>query len=155
MNISRSFSRHTYHTDVKIMARLDILPDSLRHTIPKANISRWKREDHSRDIGYDALSHNDIATVVRLARHTYFIRKAAAFFRMKDAAITILRNLTSSLTKANLKKIVVATVQRVKDIIGLARAARYFKITVSTFYAWAHEVASMCALSVLDRCPRV
>ncbi|MBI5206273.1 MAG: hypothetical protein HY934_00615, partial [Candidatus Firestonebacteria bacterium] len=34
--------RRSYHTNVKILAKADLLPEEMLEAIPKSNISRWE-----------------------------------------------------------------------------------------------------------------
>ena len=39
--------RRSYHTNVKFLAKSNLLPGEIASLIPKSNISRWKNSDFS------------------------------------------------------------------------------------------------------------
>ena len=155
--VNRSRKRNRYNTNVKLAVQLDILPGYLKQLIPKSTISGIKNTDLSDIISLDdddfLQERIELAKKIIKSENLYKIYKACN--RIKNMLIIIFSSIKNS--KSHFKKFrknIVETIVRVKDVLGLERACRYFRISVSCFYSWLHQVQNVCTSSAFNICRR-
>jgi putative transposase len=71
---------NTYHTNLILLYRFDVLSIDLKSTIPRSTLSNWKRKDISRIIGCDSLSVNDVSVLKEIAKSKKLLRAAKALY---------------------------------------------------------------------------
>ena len=144
-------SRRSYHTNIKFMAKWDLLPDEMLNLIPKSNISRWKSSDFSGMVDIN-LGNKRIEDVKLLMQHEKLLKTCTAVLRVKNSIINVLQRKTNFKIKGgtclppgrDAKKSIVNTIDRVKETISLKKAVRYFKITTNKYYNWAKQTKNKC-----------
>ena len=147
--------RHSYHTNIKILTKLNLLPREVISQIPKSNLSRWKNSDFSNIFGIE-LYQEHIDTIKELMKHKIFVKSCLALLRIKNTLIEVFKtNRKKKIKDIKLKKIIVHTINRVKQIICLEKAVQYFKITIHQYYVWANQVKTKCLKTIIEKCPRL
>ncbi len=146
--------RRSYHTNVKILAKANLLPEEMLDLIPKSNISRWKYTDFSDTLEVKSfdLENKHIEDIKLLMNHEKLLKTCTAVLRIKNSIISVLRRKTK---KTEEKKVIVNTIDRVKDAISLERATRYFKISLNKYYHWSKQFKNKCLETLIDKCPRI
>jgi putative transposase len=154
-NITAVQSRRSYHTNVKLLAKMDLLPEETAGLIPKSNISRWKSSDFSGMVDIDS-GNKRIEDVKLLMQHEKLLKTCTAVLRVKNTIISVLKKKSErKIKKADAKNIIVRTIDRVKETLSLRKAANCFKITVSKYYNWAKQVKNKCLATLTEKCPRI
>lgn len=123
--------------------------------IPKSNISRWKNINLSTIFGVEQYQDH-IDSIKELMKHKKFLKSCRALLRIKNALIEVYKNNKRKKIKdIKLKKIIINTINRVRQIIYLDKAVKYFKITIQQYYIWTHQIKKKCLETILDHCPRI
>ncbi len=66
-------NRRSYHTNIKILAQLNLLPLEIKKNIPRSNLSKWKNINLSHIVGIDFYQEH-IDTVKELMRYKHFLK---------------------------------------------------------------------------------
>ncbi len=152
MNIQ---ARRSYHTNIKILTHFNLLPNDIITQIPKSNICRWKNSDFSTVFGVDIYQEH-VDTIKELMKHKRFVKSCLALLRIKNILIEVYKqNKKKKIKDIKLKKIIVHTIDRVRSILCLERAVRYFKITIQQYYIWINQIKQRCLETIIDQCPRI
>ena len=57
----QKYNRTSYHSDIKLSAQLDLLPDNIKSQIPKSTLSSFRNNDYSNLFGiYFSNSFKDL-----------------------------------------------------------------------------------------------
>ena len=149
---------NSYHSNIKIAASLDILPNELKRIIPKSSLNRFRNTDYSSLLGYK--EDQDFTRIITIAKEFLQSRLAINVFkaalRVRDVKISILSRLQqSSLSKLQMKTMIVTTINRVKDSLGLSRVLRFFGISMYKYLSWSKEIKHKCSDSPIHKCLRI
>lgn len=151
--------RRSYHTNIKILAKCDLLPKEVKAQIPKSNISRWQNEDLSDIFGSEfcKIIDENAKLLQGLFNHKKLLKVCLSVLRIKNAIIENTKNKISRCKKMTkeAKKLIIRTIDRVKDTLSLERALHYFKITINQYYQWANQIKTECLETLIDLCPRI
>ena len=152
-------ARKSYSTDLKLAVQLNIIPDYILKSIPKSSLHRFKNTDYSNIFG---LEYSQIFQELDLIKNLAKSKTAKNLFKSALYIKTIILNITRPLINLKkyiknipLKQKIVATILKVKDIIGFERALRYFNISKSKFYSWQNQIKAKCVDSVIHKCPKI
>ncbi len=150
-------SRRAYHTNVKFLVQFNLLPKQILSLIPKSNISRWKNSDFSHIFGkeFSQTINDDIQNIQELMKHKKFTRACICLLRVKNSIITILKKTKGKIKDLEIKKIIVDTINRVKNTLTLKKAVHYFKITIHQYYVWVQQIKTKCLETITNSCPRI
>ncbi|MCK4543257.1 MAG: hypothetical protein KAU17_13575, partial [Spirochaetales bacterium] len=149
---------NSYHSNIKIAASLDILPNELKRIIPKSSLHRFRNTDYSSLLGYK--EDQDLTRIITLVKEFLQSKLAVEVFtaalRVRDVTISILKRLQqSSLSKLQTKTMIVTTINRVKDSLGLSRVLRFFGISMYKYLSWSKEIKHKCSDSPIHKCLRI
>jgi putative transposase len=152
--------RQSYDTSLKHLVRLglhDAIPQQLLSAVPSSNIHRWKQETEGKYLGCQI---NDIAKqklelLTQFARHRKAQTAFVAYLRLAVTFKRILRACDSAKNILYQSRVVLTdTLQRVKPVLGLKKACKFFDLSVSTAYNWLLEMKAKCSFSYLELCVR-
>lgn len=148
-----SFSRNSYHTDIKIAFKLNLLPENLSRKIPKTTKHRFKNSDFSALFGIDYANtiQSNTALIREIVKSKNIMAVLKAVIRVKKTVIKLKSSVHSQFDKM---KQIVSTIQNVKDSIGLERSCRLFNLSRSQFFSWLHQVSHLCFDSFIQKCIR-
>ena len=85
-------NRTSYHSDIKLSAQLDLLPDYIKSKIPKSTLSSFRNTDYSDLFGIDFSNYfNNLDIIKQFAKNqkalkvykTYNLIKNKIFFKPK------------------------------------------------------------------------
>lgn len=146
-------TKRSYHTDLILQYKFNLLPTHFKTQIPPSTLYNWKRKDVNKLFGYDQIIFSDekIALVKAIAQRKSFYRitKAVyAAFNVYDTIFDGLKFRKSIIRKS--KDTVVAAVEKIGGLVGIKRGLRFFKISYQQFNAWKQK--GKCALSPLKSC---
>ena len=149
--------RRSYHTNIKLFTKLNLLPIGILSFIPKSNISRWKNTDFSDVFGMELLQYvnNNLEIMKDLMKYKKFAKACICLIRIKNTVIDALKKTRGKIKDAKVKEMIICTVDRVKETLSLQRAVHYFRITIQQYYTWVHQTKKKCLETILDQCPRV
>ncbi len=126
--------RQSYHTTLKELIHLELIPPKYVGKIPKANISRWKNDKNmGRYVGSEI---NNIAD-----KHGELIKTLNQYPKMFYAYGRLVKTLSSIITSTNefnnsiraAKEKVVEAIFKTSKIIPINKAVKLFKISTTTF----------------------
>lgn len=147
-------SRASYHTSLKELVSHELLPKDYLKSIPKSNLSRWKKDDYNRFVGSDINKMAD--------KHLELIQTLNHYPKMFYAYGELVNKMIQIASKAkefrqvikDSKEEVVEAISKVKGIIPIDKAARIFNITKGTFHAWVIDTKLKCEGSFFKQCLR-
>lgn len=157
LSINEAGLRNSYHTNIKLLVKYDLLPDDIISSIPKSNIYRWKNTDFSSVIGSDLcqLIENDKQRLIELMQYKKFIKACISVIRIKNIIIDGLKQTKRKIKDLKIKENIIRTIDRTKDSLSLDRAVRYFHISIHQYYLWSQEIKSQCLETFIGLCPRI
>lgn len=152
--------RRSYDTSVKHLVRLgceSMIQPELFQTIPKTNISRWRREKEDKYVGFElnGIAQEKLELIQQFAEAKNFQRVFIAYGRLQHifkSVVTSASNFKQTVRKSREK--IVEVVQRVSPVIGVKNAIRVFGISRSTYQHWLIETLVKCDESLLALCRR-
>ena len=153
--------RKSWDTAIKHIARNGLLNDILSAnqiaTIPRSNISRWKKET---DDKYSFCEINDIIKqeieLIKRLNQSYKIKKInESYFKLADTFHEVISKLkgVKSLVKEQ-KAVIVDTIEQVKDILPINKALKVFNISRSTFENYKSILIYKCDSSYFNWCTK-
>jgi len=154
-------SRKSWDTSIKHITRNGLLNDVLTsdqvETIPRSNISRWKKEAENK---YSFCEINDIIKeeielIKRLNQSSKIKRINQSYFKLADTFHEVISKVKGmkSLIKEQ-KELVINTIEYVKDSIPIEKALKIFNISRSTFENYKSIVIHKCEASYFHWCTR-
>ena len=143
-----------YHTSFKEAIALDMLSQDIKQSIPKSTIYRFQHTDFSKLIRIpaeqDIAEHRDLARDFLQSKHAVTLFRAALYLR--DKKIKVMNLIKQQKEKA--REIIISAVLKVKQVLSVKRAVRFFGISVKTFYSWKNKIQHKCLDSILSKCVR-
>jgi len=143
---------NVYHTDFIILFTLGMLGKEELKNVPKSTQQAWKERDFSKIIRseYSYYLENKELIEAFLANKT-LLNAAKGLYFIYSTLVSIMDDVRGMKAKLrqNREKIV-QTIENVEPLMGLKRACRFLKITVSQFYTWKRKIN--CALSPINEC---
>jgi hypothetical protein len=152
-----SRKRRRYHTELKIRAKYGLLTPVEKASLPKSTHHGFVNDNYSDFVGNDKPSDMDerIEFVRKMARSKKVFKVYQAYNRIKNTIISIyssIKNIRPHLSKY--KEKIVRTILRVKSVLDLDRACRYFSISKSRFHSWLFQLSHICPSSIIHKCRR-
>jgi putative transposase len=149
--------RNRYHTDFKIEVKFGLVPPEELRKLPKSTRHGFINDNYSDFIGNDKSddTKNRIEFARKMARSDTALRLYQAYNHIKNTIISVyssVKNIRPHLSKY--KEKIVHTILRVKPVLGLDRACRYFGISKSRFHSWLFQLRNLCTTSILHKCRR-
>lgn len=148
-------SRNVYHTTLKELVFLDLLPPEYLQAISRSNLHRWRNENIQRYVGSElnhiANNHADLIKTLNTYPKMFY-----AYGRLVTTLAEIVGTAEqfSTLLREHKEK-VVNVILKAKHTIPVQKAVKLFHISPSTFYAWCLEVKVKCEHSYFKKCTRV
>ncbi len=145
-----------YHTDLKFAVITGNLERELLQLIPKSTLHNWKAKSiefiqsfisTQNKISLDLETARLVQSIIKNQR---FIKMLVAYLKVKNTIIKILK-LKSSI---DTKQLIVNTILRTKEVLGLLRTLKYFHISKSTFHLWVNQIQFQCNSSIEKLCIR-
>jgi hypothetical protein len=151
--------KSSYHTSIKTCYALgleNILPDTLRESIPRSTSHYWKSERESKYIGHEfanRISKNfDQANIILNDRVRHERALFVAFCRIKLTIINLVgKNEFKKLLQSH-KPQVVSMVEKVKSIFGTKTICKFLNIEPKTYSVWKVKSNIFCPISKINLC---
>jgi len=146
---------HSYHTNYKIAAQLDILPREELKNIPRSTLHRFKNTEYQDFIGskYSNLDNEGMELIKRFAHDRNARSVYKGIILVQDF---IIRNFAKFTRKLPLvvKKRIVFLVERVKDLLAPEKILKRLKISKNRFHRIAVQAQHQCKDSITQTCLR-
>lgn len=151
-----SNTRTSYHTHIKFLARERLLTPAVSASIPRSNLHRWKSEAPDKYEHFDLCAASDYDTLRAFARDSNARRVFVAYVRIVKMLVAIAHGMPGfhRSVKINSKQIV-NVIGRVRVVVGLRRALRFFNVSVATYRNWSQQSYAACFESLTGQCNRV
>jgi putative transposase len=154
---SRNHKRKRYDTNFKLSVKFDLAPPEEVRKLAKSTRYGFINDDYSDFVGIDKYVDLDerIEFARKMARSDKVFKVYKAYNRIKNTIISMyssIKNIRPHLSKY--KEKIVRTILRVKSVLGLDRACRYFNISKSRFHSWLFQLSHLCPASVIHKCRR-
>ncbi len=149
---------NSYHSELKCLARANLLAQEICALIPRSNIWRWKHEpaDKYKSFDLNLKASQDYELIRSFANNTKAKRVFSAYVRLCKFFLELVHNVPKFHKYVHAVKLqVVKTIDRVKNTIGLVRTLRVFNISVSTYRQWSIETYTSCFHSIINTCNRI
>ncbi len=151
-------SKVSYHTELKCLARENLLSKEIAVLIPRSNLWRWRKESADKyetfDLNLRACQDYDL---IRSFAHDKKARRVfSAYVRLIKFYVLLVQNIPKFQKHVHQNRIeVVKVIERVKTSLGLTNVLRAFNISVSTFRQWSTETYTSCFHSIVNKCNRI
>lgn len=153
--------RQSWDTCIKHLARHGVLQDVLTlqqmNTIPRSNLSRWKKEadDKYSFCEINAVVNEEIELIRRLNQSSKIKRINQSYFVLADTFHEVISKVkgVKQLLK-NQKELIVNTIESVKSSIPIDKALKVFNISRSTFENYKSIVIHKCSASYFNWCTK-
>lgn len=147
--------RTSYHTSLKELVKLDILPDIYLKKIPRTNINRWRNDNYERFKGAElnevAEKHKETITSLNHFPKLFYAAGRLASTLIKIAVTT--KHFESQLREH--KESVIETLLKVREVIPIKKAIKFFGISKGTFHSWVIDTKLKCSNSFFKQCVKV
>jgi len=124
-------NRTSYHSDIKLSAQLDLLPDNIKSQIPKSTLTSFRNTDYSNLFGLNySDSFKDLDIIKQFAKNQKALKIYKAYNYIKNKLISIFYQITP--IKNNFKQFkekIIYTIEKTKASLGLNRVLFYFKLS--------------------------
>ena len=164
MNLNiQNRTKLTYHTDIQLMAQLDVLPQSLLKDIPKSTLSNFRNRDYSNIYGFEYINLlKESKELLKAYNESEKLRLVCnSILKTRNASIEIL----NSMNKFDFKKItlkvkekIVSTIDSVKSELDLDLAIKEFSIFYISkykYFQWCNELKYQCSDSLFKLCKKL
>lgn len=134
--------KHSYHTDIAIQYKLGMLDRSLITNIPSSTLHNWKNKDFSLFVGteYVADYEKNLELIKKYISNKTLMNAAKAIYIVYCTYVDLfdlLKNKKKILRQSS--ELIINTIDRIKDTVGLTRAMRAFNISHQQYYAWKRK----------------
>lgn len=151
-------SNVSYHTELKCLARENLLSREIAVLIPRANIWRWKNEpaDKYKTFELNLRRTQDYDIIRSFARDRRAKQIFSAYVRLSKLFVSLAQGVPKFHKHVHDMRIqVVKTIDRVRGSLGLTNVLGAFNISVSTFRQWSMETFTSCFHSIVNKCNRI
>jgi putative transposase len=151
-------TNNSYHTEVKCLARENLLAKEITARIPRSNIWRWRHEpsDKYKSFDLNLRASQDYDLIRAFSQSKKAKRVFSAYVRLSKFFVAMAQGSPKFQRHVHAMKIdVVKVIERVKDSLGFQKALQVFGISVSTFRQWRLESYTSCFNSIVDKCNRI
>ncbi|MBN2776147.1 MAG: hypothetical protein JXR36_00800, partial [Bacteroidales bacterium] len=145
-----------YHSDVVLLFQLGMLPDKILKQIPSSTLHNWKKRDLKKLFGLEYVHDFDdrLALVRQILAVRELLQAAKALYRIYATYHAILQTVKNKRRILfNSREMIIDTIEKTKDVLGLNRALKAFGISYQQFYAWRRKVN--CNLSPVVLCRKL
>jgi len=150
--------RNSYHTEIKCLARENLLVVEICELIPRSNIWRWKHEtaDKYKSFDLNLKGSQDYELIRSFTQNKNAKRIYSCFVRLSKFFVELAQGIPKFQKRVQELKIQVVKIsERVKKSLGLNNVLRVFNISVSTHRQWSLETFTSCFHSIVNRCNRI
>ena len=145
--------KQTYHTDIQLRYKMGLLSDELKKQIPSSTLCNWKQRDFSKIFScetiYDDFENIEMIKAFLTKKRLLNAAKALYFvFTTLQILMSKIENRKQILS--NSKEIIIKTIEKTKDTLGLKRVLNAFGINYQWFYRWKNKL--ICKTSTLKLC---
>ena len=151
-------TRISYHTELKCLARENLLALEISELIPRSNLWRWKQEPSEKYKSFDLnlKGSQDYALIRSFSQNKNAKGVYSCFVRLSKFFIDLAQGIPKFHKCVQEQKIqVVKIIERVKKLLGINNVLRVFNISVSTYRQWSLETFTSCFHSIVNRCNRI
>jgi putative transposase len=144
-------NRNIYHTNTKIAFKLNLLPKHISSKIPKSTKHRFLKTDFSNYFGINESEklENNLEFIKEFNKTKILFNTAKAIIKAKNTIIKIKDN---SLNKFDKMKLVISTIDNIKENLSLEKACRLLSISKSKYYSWCFQINYQCHDSFIGKC---
>lgn len=145
--------KRSYHTDIIMQYKLDILPKEIYKQIPSSTLYNWRNKDVSSLFGLDNIRETE--TTLKMMKDylsvKHLLKAAKAIYYIHCTYVNLFESVKNKKQIfLQSKEIIIETIERIKDSIGMARALKAFNISHQQFYAWKRKIN--CKISPINFC---
>lgn len=148
-----SASRISWDTNVKHYIRnglYDNLPDNLKAKIFRSNKYSWKHETLDKYVGCEVSNYieAELQLIKRTGESTNAKKVMEDYFKLSDTYHEIICSVKGTKQQMALQKEkLVNVIEKIKDIVPVERALKFFNISRSTYHNYKVLVISKCEYS--------
>jgi len=149
-------NRTSYHSDIKLSAQLDLLPDYIKSQIPKSTLHSFKNTDYSILFGIDfSNAFKDLDIIKQFAKNQKALKVYKAYNFIKNKLLSIFYQI-SPINKFKLfKEKIVQVIEKARKYLSLQRVLYYFNLSKHKYYSWLYQIKHKCKDSVFSKCFKV
>ena len=148
--------RKSYHTDIKIAVKLDVLSEETKKQIPRSSQHRFRNTDFLEYFGIE-LSEGiaeKLELIKLFAGDKTAMRIYKAYILIQHIYIKCFVAVPEEVPVEK-KKRIVSLVERFRDLIGFEKILKLLKLTKYRFYQFCDQVKHQCRESVFKLCRRI
>ncbi len=147
--------RKKYHSDFIIQYKLGLLPTHIVAQIPPLTTFHWRNNDYSKFFAEDILyaQQQNMDMIKTFLARKQLLNAAKALYHIFLVIQLIAHQ--SKLFKQQLynhRTLIVKTIDRSKDALGLQRVLQLFTISANQYYSWKQQ--RKCFYSLFNQCVR-
>jgi hypothetical protein len=149
---------HSYHTELKCLARESLLSKEIAVLISRSNLWRWQNEptDKYKTFDLNLRASQDYDLIKSFSQNKKAKRVFSAYVRVSKFFVELVHGIPQFRKQVReMKTHVVKIIDRVRTSLGLANVLRMFDISVHTFRQWKLDTFTFCFDSIVNRCNRV
>lgn len=149
---------HSYHTELKCLAREGLLSKEIAVLIPRTNLWRWRNEadDKYKDFDLNLRAAQDYELIRSFSQSKNAKRIYSSFVRLSKFFMMLAHGIPKFHKRVQEMKMELLTVvDRVKSVLGLLNVLRVFNISVFTYRQWSLETLKSCFHSQVNKCNRI
>lgn len=135
--------KRTYHTDIIIQYKLGILPKEILGLIPSSTLHNWGKLDINKLFGmeYAHKSHDNIKMLKDIMNKNRLLKAVRALYYVSGTYEKLLQEVKNPIKLLrDSKELVIKTIDRAREHVGLDRALKAFKVSQQQFYAWKRKI---------------
>lgn len=136
--------KRSYHSDLILQYKLNLLPDSVKCNIPSSTLHNWKNKDMSKLFGSDFVHdfHDNIDMIKDILRYKRLLKSAKALYHIHATFLRIFQSVKSNrnILRKN-KSELIKTIDSIKQFMDLKRVTRLFGISLQQYYHWKKQVS--------------
>ena len=144
--------KNSYHTDLILQYKFDLLQKDICRNIPKSTRYDWKNKDFTKMVGYDTVFTDEKLEMIKAFLTNQTLLKAAkGLFFIYSTLFAMIANVRGMKTilRKNMEAIVKA-IDLAEPLMGLKHACKLLKVSQHQYYAWKRKI--VCSLAPLKQC---
>jgi len=135
--------KRTYHSDIIVQYKLGILSSEIQEQIPTSTLHNWKNRNINDLFGIEnSCEFTDRFELLKTIVNNQKLLHAAKALYYIHSMYTKLFDKVKNKNKIlrNSKDLIISTTEKIKPIIGYAKAFKLFSISSQQFFAWKKQV---------------
>lgn len=146
-------SYNSYHTDIKLLAKRQKLPQKYSQNIDRSTIWRWSKEPDNKYLGQDLSKIEVLSNFLQRKEADRVIR---AYLQVASVISKILSGSKLIQKEISMQKdLFVKRLIGLREDINLKLILKLCKITPTVFYAWKKQVQYNCRSSPIHFCRKL